>query len=166
MHWVQAVTVLFMFGLGLYMVDLTYYDTWYKGSLDLHKSIGICLMALWAAMVVWRNLNPKPLPEPAPKHELLAAKAMHWALYLTIAALLITGYLISTADGRSITVFNLFDVPALPKILDNQESIVGDVHEILAWSLMGLVAIHFLAALKHHFIDKDRTLRRMVKPIS
>ncbi|WP_281645854.1 cytochrome b [Parendozoicomonas sp. Alg238-R29] len=164
MHWLQATTILFMFGLGLYMVDLTYYDPWYRGSLQLHKSIGILLMVLWIIMIVWKNLNPRLKPEPAPKHELLAAKAMHWALYLTILSLLITGYLISTADGRSIAVFDLFEVPALPKLIENQESVIGDIHEILAFTLMGFVGLHFLAALKHHFINKDRTLRRLIKP--
>ncbi len=165
MHWLLASTILFMFGLGLYMVDLTYYDTWYRGSLNLHKSIGITLMMLWSTVVIWRSMNTKPQPEPAPNHELLAAKAMHWALYLIIAALLITGYLISTADGRSISVFSLFEISALPKLIDNQETIIGEIHEILAWSMIGLVTLHGLAALKHHIIDKDKTLRRMVKPL-
>ena len=164
LHWLQATGIIFMFGLGLYMVELTYYDAWYKGSLDLHKSLGICLMLVWVAMVVWRNLNPRPRPEPAPAHELLAAKAMHWVLYLVIAALLITGYLISTADGRSIEVFELFSVPALPAFVENQETVVGDIHEILAWTLAACVAVHFLAALKHHFLDRDKTLRRMLRP--
>ncbi len=166
MHWMQATGVLFMFGLGLYMVDLTYYDPWYKGSLELHKSLGILLVFVWGGLLSWRFLNPRPKPEPAPAHELLAARVMHWALYLVVAAMLITGYLISTADGRSISVFSLFEVPALPYAFENQETVVGNIHRIIAWSLIGLVSVHFLAALKHHFIDQDNTLRRMLRPLS
>ncbi|MGY0218318.1 cytochrome b [Endozoicomonadaceae bacterium StTr2] len=165
MHWLQAVTILFMFGLGLYMVDLTYYDPWYRGSLELHKSTGIMLMVLWAAMLLWRFTNTNPKPEPGPAWEQLAGKAMHWVLYLTIASLLVSGYLISTADGRSIAVFDLFQVPALPAMVENQETVVGEIHEILAWSLISLVVLHFAAAMKHHVINKDNVLRRMIRPL-
>ncbi len=164
LHWLQALGILFMFGLGLYMVELTYYDAWYKGSLDLHKSLGICMIFVVTALLIWRTLNTQPRPEPGPAYEHLAAKVVKVALYLTIIALLTTGYLISTADGRSISVFELFEVPALLEPFDNQETLAGDIHEILAWSLMGMVALHFLAALKHHFMDKDKTLRRMLRP--
>ena len=59
-------------------------------------------------------------------------------------------------------MFGLFSVPASIQGLPNQEDIAGEIHEILAWTLMGLVALHALAALKHHFIDRDATLLRML----
>jgi cytochrome b561 len=77
---------------------------------------------------------------------------------------MLSGYLISTADGRAIDVFNLFSVPALVSGFDNQEDIAGLVHQIIAYSLIALVVLHALAALKHHFIDRDRTLKRMLNP--
>ena len=78
-----------------------------------------------------------------------------------MAAIMLSGYLISTADGRAIEVFSWFEVPATLSDIDGQEDIAGDIHEILAWTLIVLVALHALAALKHHFIDKDTTLKRM-----
>jgi len=89
---------------------------------------------------------------------------MHVTLYVLILGLCLTGYLISSADGRGIGVFEMFQVPALPWSINNQEDIAGDIHEILAWSLIVLVAVHALAALKHHFIDNDKTLMKMLKP--
>ena len=75
---------------------------------------------------------------------------------------MITGYLISTADGRGVSVFDWFEVPALFSALDQQETIMGDLHRILSWVLIGIVAVHAAGALKHHFIDRDTTLTRML----
>ncbi|MDQ4427428.1 cytochrome b/b6 domain-containing protein, partial [Thalassolituus sp.] len=60
LHWLVALVVFGMFGLGLYMVELTYYDAWYKGSLDLHKGAGILLAIAVAARIIWRQMNPSP----------------------------------------------------------------------------------------------------------
>ncbi|ESP94216.1 MULTISPECIES: cytochrome b [Pseudoalteromonas] len=163
MHWLMALAIFFMFGLGLYMVELTYYDPWYKGSLDLHKSLGIILMGLWLFRFVWRYINTKPQELPGPKLEQLAARIGHQVLYLLMLLLLLSGYFISTADGKPISVFELFEVPAVPWSFDNQEDIVGDIHFWLAWGLIGFVAIHIMAALKHQFINKDGGLSRILK---
>lgn len=165
LHWVMALAIFGMFGLGLYMVELTYYDAWYKGSLDLHKSIGIVLLGLLMIRIVWRwiNVNPDSADEHASKLEVTSAHFVHIGLYLLMFMLMISGYLISTADGRGISVFELFTVPAIPFAIDNQEDIAGQIHEILAWILVMLAGIHALAAVKHHFINKNKTLVRMLK---
>ncbi len=165
LHWTMALAIFAMFGLGLYMVELTYYDAWYKGSLDLHKSAGILIAFLWLTRVCWRLLNPTPKPLSEKPLENKAAHIAHLGLYTVMVALFISGYLISTADGLAITVFGLFDVPAT--LTGNEQAdLAGEIHEWLAWSLIALATLHGLAALKHHFIDKDKTLVRMVRPES
>jgi len=165
-HWIMALGIFFLFGLGLYMVELTYYDAWYKGSLDLHKSIGVLMFFLWCFRLLWRGFNAKPQPVTAKslveRLEQLAAHWMHKVLYLTMMLLMLSGYLISTADGRGILVFELFEVSAVPAFIENQEDLAGEIHFILAWGLISLVAVHALAAVKHHLIDKDDTLKKMV----
>ena len=165
LHWVMALTIAGMFGLGLYMVELTYYDAWYKGSLDLHKSIGILLLGLLLLRTLWRsiNINPDSADKHASKFEVTSAHLVHLALYLLMFTLMISGYLISTADGRGIMVFEVFSVPAIPFSVANQEDIAGEIHEILAWVLVVLAGIHALAAVKHHVINKNNTLVRMLK---
>ena len=165
LHWVMALTIFGMFGLGLYMVELTYYDAWYKGSLDLHKSIGILLLGLLLLRTLWRriNINPDSADKHASKFEVTSAHLVHLGLYLLMFTLMISGYLISTADGRGIMVFEVFSVPAIPFAIDNQEDIAGEIHEILAWVLVVLAGVHALAAVKHHFINKNNTLVRMLK---
>ena len=162
LHWLMALTIFGLFGLGLYMVELTYYDAWYRGSLDLHKSVGIVLALAWLVRVLWKFSNPQPRPLGNKAWEHKVATLTHALLYLLMLGLFISGYLISTADGRSIEVFGLFDVPAT-LTGKGQEETAGLIHEILAWSLIGLAALHAAAAVKHHIFDKDRTLVRMLK---
>ena len=165
LHWLMATSIFSLFGLGLYMVELTYYDAWYRGSLDLHKSIGMLLLVALMLRIVWRavNVTPQNADKTAGKLEVKAAHYAHLALYGLMTILMITGYLISTADGRAIDVFGLFSVPAMPVSFTNQEDIAGNIHEILAWSLILLSGGHALAAFKHHFINKNNTLVRMLK---
>jgi cytochrome b561 len=76
--------------------------------------------------------------------------------------LMLSGYLISTAAGRGINVFGLFSVPASINGLQNQADIAGKVHELLAFALIALTILHALAALKHHLVDRDQALKRML----
>lgn len=163
LHWLVAVAVIGLFGLGLWMTGLEYYDAWYRRGPELHKGIGILLFFAVAFRLAWRLLDPAPRPEPThAAWERRLAGIAHILLYTLLFAVMIAGYLISTADGRPISVFGLFDVPATLSGLPEQEDIAGEVHEWLAFALIGLAALHALAALKHHFIDRDRTLARML----
>jgi len=145
------------------MMSLGYYDSWYNRAPWIHKSAGMLLFALVIVRVIWRWSNP--LPEPAPGTRPWEARVAHLAhigIYLLLFGILISGYMIPTARGAPISVFGWFDVPALPAVVENQESVAGAWHEWLAWILMGLVVIHAAAAIKHHFFNRDDTLRRML----
>lgn len=162
MHWLVALAVFGLFGLGYWMVGLDYYSGWYKTAPDLHKSIGLVLFAVMLLRVLWRWVSPAPASLPNHgRMTRLASKLGHGFLYLGLFVLMISGYLISTADGRGIEVFGLFEVPASLTSIPDQEDVAGLVHEYLAWALVIFAGAHALAALKHHFIDRDRTLTRM-----
>lgn len=163
LHWVVALTVFGLFALGLWMVELTYYDPLYRTAPWVHKSVGVLLFATLLLRLSWRQLNPRPQPLPGHSRvERRAAKVAHLLLYLLLFAVMISGYLISTADGKPVDVFGWFSVPATLSGIDNQEDIAGDVHLALAITVVSLAGVHALAALKHHFIDRDGTLRRML----
>ena len=162
LHWLVALVVFGLFGLGYWMVGLDYYSGWYKTAPDLHKSIGLLLFAVMLVRVLWRWVSPAPAS--LPNHgrlTRLGSKLGHGFLYLGLFVLMISGYLISTADGRGIEVFGLFEVPASLTSIPDQEEVAGLVHEYLAWALVIFAGVHALAALKHHVIDRDRTLLRM-----
>lgn len=164
LHWIMAFSIIGMFVLGLWMVDLGYYDVWRKDAPEIHKSIGILLFILLIFRLAWRRL--KGVPSSLSSHsrlERVGAHAAHFALYGLLFAIMISGYLISTADGRPISVFGFFDVPALGSLFEKQEDIAGDIHLVLAIAAISIATMHALAALKHHFIDKDKTLMRMIR---
>lgn len=163
LHWLVAIAIFGLFGMGLWMTGLDYYDPWYQRAPDLHKGIGVLLLIVIGLRLAWRLGNPVPRAEATSSQmERRLARFAHGLLYLLPFAVMIAGYLISTADGRPIDVFGLFEIPATLSGLDEQEDVAGLVHEVLAFTLIGLIALHALAALKHHFIDRDRTLRRML----
>ena len=163
LHWLVAVVVLGLFSLGFYMVELDYYDSMYKTAPYIHKSIGILLFITIIFRLVWRGLNITP--HALENHNAWEVSVAHWAhrtLYGLLIVLMVSGYLISTADGRSISVFAWFDVPSIVSGIDNLEDLAGEVHEFVAYALISIVILHALGALKHHLLDKDRTLLRML----
>ena len=107
-------------------------------------------------------MNPKPeiTGSAAVKK---AAEVVHGLLYVWIGLVIVSGYLISTADGRAIEVFGWFSIPASVTGIANQEDIAGLVHFYLAIGLISLAGLHALAAIKHQFFDRDGTLTKILK---
>ncbi len=162
LHWGVAAMVLLLFLLGLWMTSLEYYHPWYRQGPDIHRSVGVLLFILMLVRLLWRWGNPPP--EPLANHtavEQFAARQVHRLLYLLLFSVMFFGYLISTADGRPVEVFGWFELPALISGIERQEDMAGEVHFALAVTTITLVAVHLAGALKHHFIDRDRTLLRI-----
>lgn len=163
LHWLVALTVYGMFALGLWMVTLGYYDTWYHKAPELHKSIGMVLFAVMLIRVLWRFISPPPAPLSSYSAlTRISAVVAHLLLYLVLFAILFSGYLISTAEGKPIMVFGVLPIPATLTGFGEQADVAGDIHLWLAWTVVIISVLHGLAALKHHFIDKDFTLKRML----
>lgn len=169
LHWIMALAIFFLFGLGLYMVELTYYDSWYRGSTALHKDIGMCVLMLLVIRIAWRLkaifLSANQGVNWVQKNlEQRLAVSVHILLYLLLAFVCISGYFISTAGGRALEFFAWLSFPPLPIEIEHQEDVAGEWHFYLAWGLIVLSALHALAAIKHHFIDRNNTLKNMLKP--
>jgi len=163
LHWIVALTIFGLFGLGWYMVDLTYYDKLYNTLPAIHKSIGILLIFVFVFWLIWKIINLAPRPvEGSSRFEIVAAKMAHLGIFALIALILVSGYLIPTAAGMGISVFGWFEVPATIISIPEQEDVTGLVHKFLSYIVIGLALLHAAAALKHHFINKDDTLRRML----
>ncbi|WP_227368711.1 cytochrome b [Halomonas sp. M20] len=162
-HWLSAIAVIGLFALGWWMTDLTYYDAWYNLAPWWHRSMGMLLLGVTALRVVWRLFQPTPKEKGAPM-EKVAAKIGHLLIYALLLVVLISGYLISTANGSGISVFDWFTAPATLSGLSNQASIAGEVHWYSAWALMIISLGHALAAFKHLVIDRNDVMRRMIDP--
>jgi cytochrome b561 len=161
LHWISALTIIGLFALGWWMVDLTYYSEWYKVAPQWHKSIGFFLFLATSFRLLWKIITRSPAIE-GKAWEMSAAKTVHGLLYILLFSLFVSGYLISTADGRPIEIFNWFYIPGFGSFIENQEDIAGNVHFYVACTVIGLALIHALAAFKHHFINKDSTLNKML----
>lgn len=160
LHWLMFLAIVAVFGLGLWMVELDYYSPYYNSAPDVHRSVGMLLLIALVFRFAWRILNAKPSDAELKPLERIASRIVHWGFYPLLLALLVTGYLISTAKGEPVSVFGWFSVPALVQ-WPGQEDVAGYIHWLLAWLTMALVAVHALAALKHHFLDRSRILQRM-----
>ncbi|QDG77880.1 cytochrome b [Labrenzia sp. PHM005] len=169
-HWLMAMLILGMLGFGLYLDRLPQSDPRLFGLYQLHKSFGFVVLALAALRLVWRLLNPSPkLPDGMPVWERLAAHLGHIGLYALIFAMPITGWLMVSASpwGIPTVIFNTLPVPHLPypEMLGTKEQAEGffkALHAYGAYLLIALILVHIAAALKHHFIARDDTLKRMV----
>jgi cytochrome b561 len=164
LHWVMAIALLGMYAVGTYMVDLEYYDSLYHTLPSLHKAVGVLMGGLLLVRLAWLYSQPRPLPSisTAPAITHLAGKLGHLALYGLLLVMLISGYLISTAKGHGINVFDLFELLALFPADKARGELAGDIHAITGTLFILLVGIHALAAFIHHFYWKDTTLTRML----
>ncbi len=166
LHWSCAFLIIILFGLGIYMTGLDYYSRWYYKAPALHISLGIVLSALMIAFVLWRigNSNPGPLASHS-RSILLLAKLVKYTLYILIFIVLASGYFLATATGKPASLFGIIHIPAITQLDSINVDRIGLVHELFAWAVVILAALHAFAALAHHFVGRDRTLVRMLKPV-
>jgi len=163
LHWSMALLLVALFVLGWWATELTYYDPLYRVIPDLHRSLGALAALLIVLRLAWLLVDRKPEPTAAASRwERIAARAGHLALYLLMVLIPVSGYLMSTADGRSVDIFGLFELPALFSPNSGREEWAGRAHYLLAFSGAWLVLLHVAAAFKHQFIDRDGTLRKMI----
>lgn len=130
-----------------------------------HYAIGMTVLFLSMLRLLWRLIHPVPPANPAhPAWERLVAKTVHFLFYALMIAMPMIGWLIkSTGRGDPINIFGLFDVPALPTgHSESAHQLFETLHGIGGWMFIGLIALHIVGALKHHIIDKDSTLGRMI----
>jgi cytochrome b561 len=133
------------------------------GVIAKHKSVGITIFALAVLRLVWRLLNPTPvLPNTLKPYERVLANVTHFALYAILFLMPITGWLMSSARKFPVSWFGFFQLPDLVAPNRALYDALHETHGILAWVLAGVATLHLLAALKHHFVLKDNTLRRML----
>ncbi|NSL56195.1 MULTISPECIES: cytochrome b [Uliginosibacterium] len=162
LHWLLALGLSATLALGFYMSDLPFspaklqYYSW-------HKWAGITLLLLAVFRLGWRLTHPAPAaPAGMPAWQHAASEWTHRLLYLLMLAIPLSGWLMSSAKGVP-TVY--FGVLPLPDLLERNVELgkqLGQLHGALNFGLLGLVALHAAAALKHYVIDRDEVLGRML----
>jgi cytochrome b561 len=161
LHWLIGLLILCGFSLGTYMVDLHMSPTKLR-LYNYHKWIGITVLGLVLLRSVWRITHRPPHEEPMPHWQLVAARVTHYLLYALMLATPIFGWLYSSAAGFPVVYLKLWRLPDLVHKNRDLAKVLVEIHGFLAWTLCWIVVLHTAAALKHHFIDRDATLRRML----
>jgi len=163
-HWVMALLVIGLLCVGLWMGTIPASELALKIKVyGLHKSIGISVLLLVFARIFWHLYAKKPSFVAGMKPwEKLAASAAHIFLYIAMLVMPLSGWTMSSAKGRSVEFFNLFKLPDLVAKNEALGKNLATLHWALAWALIAAITVHVLAALKHHFINKDITLKRML----
>lgn len=165
LHWSMAILVIGLAALGLYMVTLpdVGFNTRKIELILYHKEIGVAVLVLLAVRLAWRLTQTLPqLVAHLPEWQKVAARFVHLTFYALMFALPVTGCLMSSAAGIPVSFFGLFVLPDFIARDDYlfQRFIV--IHKWLGYVLIFFIFIHVGAALRHHFIFKDDTLRKML----
>ena len=162
LHWLMAVLILGLFGLGIYMADLPLSPQKLK-LYSYHKWAGITVLLLALGRVAWRiGHKPPPLPASQARWQQRAAHAGHGLLYVLIFAAPLTGWMMSSALGFPVVWFGVLPLPDL--IDKNKElgELLKLVHSYLNYAFIVVVTGHALAAIKHQWLDRDGMLSRML----
>lgn len=165
LHWITALLIVANLTLGLSMVPLPISPRklqWYLW----HKSIGITILLLTSARLGWRALHPPPPLVPMPRWQRRVSSLSHAALYVLLFLVPVSGYLYSSATGVQVVWMGMVPLPDLvPK-----DKALGDtlriVHVTLNSLLVAVVLVHVAAALRHHFVDRDTVLIRMLPSLN
>ena len=165
LHWVLALAILTAFGVGLYLDDLPFSPAKLK-LINWHKWAGVTILLLSVLRLLWR-LTHRPPALPAkiesamPGWQRVAHHGTHHLMYLLFFAVPLLGWAYSSAKGFPIVWFGVLPLPDLVAPNPELAEAIQPLHGLAAWGLIGLVALHVGAALKHQFIDRDGLLERM-----
>lgn len=162
-HWSTAVLVLLMIPIGIVMANFNAgpaQDTLYH----LHRSIGVVLLPLVLARLLYRMSHPPPaLPATVSASQRRAAGITHCALYGLLLLQAMVGWIATSAYRAPILVFWMFELPPIWHVDRPLSESLFAVHRVMGLALLGLLVLHVGAALFHHFVLKDAVLRRMVR---
>ena len=163
-HWATVGLVFWLFYLGWTMVELPLGPQKFQ-DYALHKSLGLTVLMLVALRLVWRRLNTvPPLPLGMQRHETILAKATHHGIYVLLVLIPLTGWLYSSATASPANYFGFFAVPDLIPGNETAGKVLKIVHEWAGKLLAVFIVLHIAGALKHHFVNRDTVLVRMLRP--
>lgn len=164
-HWLMAAIILFLLGLGIYMTEILPKDAVnHLQVYELHKSLGVLVLILLFVRIINRIVKKAPpLPNTMPKYEQILAHLGHIGLYVLMFVVPISGFLMSNSFGFAVKFFSI-ELPMLIGTDFERGKLFAEAHELSAYALLGLVAVHVGAVIKHRFFDKPEhdVLKRMI----
>lgn len=160
LHWLIGLAVIANIGLAMLTEGLP--RETHRAAMGIHKSLGITILLLTIVLILWRiGHKAPPLPAGTPAWQRPLSKVVHLLFYLLLILLPLSGWVWMSAADRPIDVFGLFTMPSIVGPSESVADTLHDRHELLGLTMLALVTIHILAALKHQFIDRTRLIGRM-----
>jgi cytochrome b561 len=166
LHWLIAIAIVGLLIVGKYMNGLPNDDPNKFALYQMHKSFGISVLVLTVVRIVWRLTHPVPaLPSGMPAWQRWGAHLSHFGLYALMLAIPLSGWALASSSpyGIPTLLFGAIELPHLP--VDNDEqtnAFFRETHDLLGNLMILLLIVHVVAALKHHFVDRDTVFRRML----
>lgn len=161
MHWLLALLILGALCVGLYMTGLPFSPARLR-LYNWHKWVGVVILILSAARLLWRLTHQPPADLPMPAWQSRVAHGAHGLLYLLFFAVPLSGWAYSSAAGFPIVLFAVIPLPDWVGVNRELSESLKPLHHWLAYALGAVVALHVAGALKHHLIDRDTLLQRML----
>lgn len=166
LHWLMALMIIANFALGLTMVEMNLSPQKLK-FFSWHKWVGVTIFLLVCLRLLWRLGHAAPaLPDAMPAWQKTAAHFSHILLYVFMFAIPLSGWLYSSAAGKPVVYLGLLPLPDLVQADKDLAETLKEVHEYLNFTLAAFVVLHVVAAWKHHLVDKDDVLTRMLPFLS
>jgi len=160
-HWMSALLFIGLIALGIYMHELPKSPEKFE-LYDLHKSLGIGLFMLMMLRLVWLKISPNPAQLSKNKFEHILGHAVKGILYLAMIIMPLSGWIMSTTAGHDVSFFNLFTLPVLIGENETIHEIAEGIHGLVGPLMILVILLHIAGAMKHHFVYKDDTLKRML----
>ena len=161
LHWLMAVLIVSAVALGWYMADLKFSPTQVR-LFNYHKWIGITILLLAAARLLWRLFHqPPPIPADVPRWQRLAAHGAHWALYVLFFLTPLAGWVYSSAAGFPVVWLGVVPLPDLVSPNKELAEVMEQRHALLAYTLAAIVVVHVIAAIKHGLDRPADYMQRM-----
>lgn len=169
LHWLMALLFFFMIGMGLTMTSLPLDHPRTFPLYQLHKSLGMVMLVLVCLRLFWRQMNEQPAAPALSALERGLMHLTHYGLYACLFLMPLTGWVVvsSSAFGLPTRIFDLITLPHIWFVAESPHKaqihdMASEVHEILAWAALALIALHAFAAIYHHFVRRDDVLMRMI----
>ncbi|HZR36351.1 MAG TPA: cytochrome b [Nevskia sp.] len=162
LHWAVAGFIIIAFTVGLIVSDLPFSPQKLRW-VNYHKWLGVTVLILVALRALWRLTHRPPELPPMPAWQEFGAKLSHGLMYTLMFAVPFSGWVFSSADGFRVVYLGLLPLPNLVAKNKLLADTLFDIHEGFAWTLCYVLLLHVAAAFKHHFLDRDDTLRRMFR---
>jgi cytochrome b561 len=163
LHWLIALLILGAFGLGVTMVNIPGLTPAKVKYFSWHKWLGVTVLGLSCIRLLWRLWHPAPpYSQSIPGWQQSAATFLHRVLYFLLFAVPVSGYFYTLAAGVPVVYLGIWPLPVLIAPDPELKIVLKQVHYVFTMLLLGSFIAHFLAALKHHFVDRDGIFKRIL----